>query len=168
MPSNQRRTPASVVALGGILAALAVVIMSLGTLIPVATYTCPMLCMLILRLVLVSCGRRIAWAWYGAVAILSLLFSPDKEAAAVFAFLGYYPIVKPWMDRKKLSWLWKGLLFNSSVLLMYWLLLNLLGVTAISEDFAQLGKVMTLVLLILGNLVFFLLDKALGKQIKRR
>jgi len=51
---------------------------------------------------------------------------------------------------------------------MYWLLLNLLGVTAISEDFAQLGKVMTLVLLILGNLVFFLLDKALGKQIKRR
>ena len=33
-----KRTPASSVALGGVLAALAVVIMSLGTIIPVATY----------------------------------------------------------------------------------------------------------------------------------
>ena len=38
-----KRTPAGVVALGGVLAALAVVIMSMGTLIPVATYVCPML-----------------------------------------------------------------------------------------------------------------------------
>ena len=45
--------------------------------------------------VLKTCGVRIAWAWYGAVAILSLLLAPDKEAAAVFAFLGYYPIVTP-------------------------------------------------------------------------
>ena len=80
------------------MAALAVVIMSLGTLIPVATFVCPVLCMLILQLVLKLCGSRIAWAWYGAVAILSLLMAPDKEAAAVFLFLGYYPVVKPRMD----------------------------------------------------------------------
>ena len=83
-----KRTPASSVALGGVLAALAVVIMSLGTIIPVATYVCPMLCALLLQAVLKTCGVRIAWAWYGAVAILSLLLAPDKEAAAVFAFLG--------------------------------------------------------------------------------
>ena len=49
-------------AVGGMLAALAVVLMSLGGLIPMATYVCPMLAMLILQLVLQLCGRRIGWA----------------------------------------------------------------------------------------------------------
>lgn len=98
-----KRTPAGVVALGGVLAALAVVIMSMGTLIPVATYVCPMLCAILLQVVLKTCGSRIAWAWYGAVAVLSLLLAPDKEAAAVFAFIGYYPILKPQLDRSKLK-----------------------------------------------------------------
>ena len=47
-----KRTPATVMALGGILAALAVVIMSLGGMIPVATYVVPVLCMLLLQVVL--------------------------------------------------------------------------------------------------------------------
>ena len=84
------------------MAALAIVIMCLGGLIPFATFVCPMLCCMITKLVLSMCGKRIAWAWYGAVAILSVLMAPDKEAAAVFVFLGYYPIVKPWMDKRKL------------------------------------------------------------------
>ena len=51
------------VALGGMMAALAVVIMCMGGIIPVATYVCPMLCALLLALVLRFVGRRIAWAW---------------------------------------------------------------------------------------------------------
>ena len=155
-------------ALGGVLGALAVVIMSMGTLIPAATYVCPMLCAIILKLVLNTCGRRIAWAWYGAVAILSVLMAPDKEAAAVFAFVGYYPIVKPALDRRRLSWLWKGLLFNTSVLAMYWLLMHLFGMTQITQEFEGLGIAMTAVLLILGNVTFFLLDRLLGTRFKRR
>ena len=162
---NQRRkTPASVMALGGVMAALAVVIMSLGGLIPVATYVIPMLCAVLLQLVLVSCGKRIAWAWYGAVALLSVLLSPDKEAAAVFVFLGYYPIVKPRLDRAKPSWLWKGLLFNGSVGVMYFLLLELFGMAELGEDFTEFGMVMLLVLLAMGNLTFFLLDRLLGMR----
>ena len=86
---QNKRTPAANIALGGILAALAVVVMSMGTLIPVATYVCPMLCAILLQMVLKLCGRRMAWAWYGAVTLLSLLMAPDKEAAAVFLALGY-------------------------------------------------------------------------------
>lgn len=159
-----KRTPASVVALGGVLAALAVIIMNLGGLIPVATYVCPMLCMMLLQVVRKTCGDRIAWAWYGAVAILSLLLSPDKEAAAVFAFLGYYPIVKPRLDRLKGKWLWKGLLFNGATLLMYWLLMNLFGMAQIAAEFQEMGVVMTVVTLILGNVTFFLLDRLLGMR----
>ena len=59
---------------------------------------CPMLCAMLLAVVLRLTGRRIAWAWYAAVAVLSLLLGPDKEAAAVFLFLGYSPIIKPWID----------------------------------------------------------------------
>ena len=82
------KRPAYSVALGGLLGALAVVIMGLGTLVPIATYVCPMVCIVLTQVVLKICGRRIAWAWYGAVAILSCLMAPDKEAAAVFVILG--------------------------------------------------------------------------------
>jgi hypothetical protein len=160
------RTKAGPIALGGILAALAVVIMSLGGLIPVATYVCPMLCAMLQFTVLRFCGRRIAWAWYGAVAILSLLLGPDKEAAAVFVFLGYYPILKPKMDRLPMKWLWKGLLFNGATLIMYWLLIRLFGMAQIAAEFSELGTVMTAVMLVLGNVIFFLLDKILDKYAK--
>lgn len=160
------RSKASDMALGGVLAALAVVIMSLGGLIPAATFVCPMLCMLILTIVLKRCGRRTAWAWYGAVAILSLLLGPDKEAAAVFVFLGYYPILKPKLDSLPCKWLWKALFFNAAILLMYWLLMNLFGMAELTEEFAEMGALMTAVTLILGNVCFFLLDLVLSRRFR--
>lgn len=163
-----KRTPAANIALGGVLAALAVVIMSMGTLIPVATYVCPMLCAMILQMVLKTCGVRMAWAWYGAVAILSLLLAPDKEAAAVFGFLGYYPIVKPRLDRLKGKWFWKALLFNICTLTMYWLLMHMFGLDQITAEFEEMGTVMTVITLLLGNVVFFLLDRLLGMRFRRK
>lgn len=155
-------------ALGGVLAALAVVIMCMGGLIPVATFVCPMLCMLLLTAVKGRIGNRNAWAWYGAVAILSLLMGPDKEAAAVFAFLGYYPIIKPIMDALPLKWLWKVLFFNAVILAMYWLLMNLFGMAQLIREFEEMGTVMTVVTLILGNVTFFLLDRLLVPGLKFR
>lgn len=163
-----KRNSAQKIALGGLMAALAIVIMCLGGLIPFATFVCPMLCCMITKLVLSMCGKRIAWAWYGAVAILSVLMAPDKEAAAVFVFLGYYPIVKPWMDKLKLSWLWKGLLFNCAILLMYWLLIHILGLSEIANDYEEAGTVLTVVMLLLGNVTFFMLDLVLGRRLMRR
>ena len=161
-------TQARKTALGGMLAALAVVLMTMGGMIPVATYVVPMICMLILKLVASLCGIRIAWAWYGAVTLLGLLLCPDKEAAAVFAALGYYPIVKPQLDRTKLPWLWKGVLFNGSILLLYWILLNLFGIGELVQEFEGMGAVMTAVLLVMGNAVFLLLDKVLGRSFGNR
>lgn len=167
--NQKRKTPASTMALSGVLAALAVVIMSLGGLIPVATYVSPMLCALLLQMVLISCGARIAWAWYGAVAFLAVLLSPDKEAAAVFVFLGYYPIIKPKLDKLPLRALWKGILFNASVAVMYYLLLRLFGMEALSQEFAEMGVGMLAILLLMGNVTFFLLDRLLGmEKLKKR
>ena len=163
---QNNHTPAAIIALGGVLAALAVVIMSLGTLIPVATYVCPMVSMLILQLVRKRCGSRIAWAWYGTVSILSLLMAPDKEAAAVFLALGYYPILKPKLDRRKGKWLWKLLFFNAVTLLAYWLMMHLLGFDQITAEFAEMGIVLTAVMLLLGNVTFILLDQLLEKKFR--
>ena len=161
-----RRNSAADIALGGILAALAVAITCLGGLIPLSTFVCPMLSMLILALVRKRCGNRIAWAWYGAVAILGALLSPDKEAAAVFVFLGYYPILKPKLESLPLKWLWKALLFNAAVLLMYWVLMHVFGMALILQEFQEMGAVMTLVTLVLGNLTFLLLDRLLSIRFK--
>lgn len=165
---NRKRTPASGMALGGVLAALAVVIMSLGGMIPVATYVCPVIVMLLLQTVLHFCGRKTAWAWYGAVSILSVLMCPDKEAAFVLLFLGYYPIIKPWMDRKKGAWFLKAMFFNAVILILYWLLLHLMGMTALQQEFREMGRALTVSLLFLGNVTFFMLDFILGRRLVRR
>lgn len=165
---NKRRTPAYAIALGGSLAALAVTIMSLGTLIPIATYVCPVLCMVVLNILAMICGERISWAWYGAVALLSALLAPDKEAAAMFAFLGYYPLIKPKLDKTRLKWLWKILFFNVTILAAYWFLMHLLGMAAIAEEFREMGAVLTAAMLLLGNLTLFLLDRLLSRDFRRK
>ena len=54
-------------ALGGMLTAVSVVIMCLGSVIPINTYVCPVLCILVTRPVLDRCGRRIGWCYYLAI-----------------------------------------------------------------------------------------------------
>lgn len=163
-----RRNSAKFVALGGVMAALAVVIMCLGGLIPLSTFVCPMLCAVLLMIVLRITGSRIAWAWYGAVSILSLLLGPDKEAAAVFLFLGYYPIVKPWLDKRKLSFVWKFLLFNASIFAMYGLLIYVFGLAEVASEFAEMGIIMAIITLVLGNITLFMFDFLLTLIRKRK
>lgn len=165
---EKMQTSVRAMAFGGMMAALAVVIMCLGGLIPLATFICPLICMLILQFVAKLCGQRIGWAWYGAVAMLSLLMGPDKEGAALFLFLGFYPLVKPRLDRLPLRWLWKAILFNGDILLMYTLLIHLFGMADLGDEFQQMGTVLLIITLVLGNVTFFLLDKILGKKIGRK
>ena len=57
--------------------------------------------------------------------------------------------------------------FNGSVVVMYWLLIQLLGLSQVMEDFEGMGAAMLAALLILGNVTFFLLDRLLGKRKKK-
>ena len=163
-----RRNGAKNVALGGVMAALALVVMCLGGMIPLATYVCPMICAVLLMVVLKRVGSRVAWAWYGAVSILSILLGPDKEAAAVFVFLGYYPILKPWLDRRKLAILWKLMLFNAAIFAMYGVLIYVFGLADLAAEFQELGAVLTIVTLVLGNATLIMLDVLLTLLEKRK
>ena len=164
MQNNTKR-----IALGGMLAGVAVVIMCLGGLIPVATYVCPMLCCLTQFLVLRFCGRKLAWTWFVVVCILSIAVGPDKEAVLVFAAIGYYPILKPYFDRYKLGILLKLALFNASIFAAYGVLMRFMGMEELISENMEFGLIGLAVIIILGNITFFLLDKLLtimGRRIR--
>ena len=148
------------IAFGGVTAALAAVIVSLGGMIPVATYVSPMLCCVLLLFVVKRCGNRIAWAWYVAVCIIGLLVGPDKEAALVFIVLGYYPIIKPKVDKLHLRWLVKLAIFNVSIAISYILFFAVVGIE--DPSMTPGGIVLGVILVLMGNLTFFLVDRLLS------
>lgn len=157
MPRSEVRR----IALGGMLAAVAVVVMCLGGLIPVATYVCPMICVMTQYLVLHFCGKRIGWAWFAVVTLLGLLMSPDKEAAVVLLAIGYYPLIKGNLEQSKFCVLFKLLFFNISIVTAYTIMLYLLGMQEVAAENLEFGLVGLVVILLLGNITFFLLDRLL-------
>lgn len=150
------------IALGGMLAAVAVVIMCLGGFIPIATYVCPMLCCMTQLIVLRFCGKRMAWTWFAVVSVLGVILSPDKEAAMVFLAIGYYPLIKPYFDRVKLGFLLKLLFFNASVFTIYGFMIYLMGMQEIASENMEFGLIGLSMILVLGNITFLLLDKLLA------
>ena len=153
MQSNHTK----VIALGGVLAAVAIVIMCLGGLIPGATYICPVLCTLLGNMIQKLCGRRHAWEWYSAVSLLSILLTPDKEAAIVYILLGYYPYIKPYFDKFKFRIIFKFLYFNFITIIAYLFMLWVFGQIQILDESAILGTMGILIVLILANVTFLCL-----------
>lgn len=148
-------------ALGGMMTALSVVIMSLGSLIPVNTYLCPVLCILVNRTVLERCGKKIGWCYYLSVMVLSLLLAPDREAALVYAFLGYYPMVRPWFQRLgPLALAVKLVFFTLAGAVSYAVLLLVMGAGAAMAD----GWLLTAVTVLLWDVLFLLVDRLLGRK----
>ena len=162
-----RRNETKRIALAGILAALAIVIMCFGAMIPFLTYVTPMLCCIMQCVVFRFCGSHLSWTWYTSVSILSLLLCPDKEATMAFAALGYYPLIKISLEKYKFAPVLKILFFNISVLLMYSVLIYLLGMQDLLKESMDLGYIGLAAMLVLGNLTFFILDRLLSMVIRK-
>ena len=150
------------IALGGILAAIAVVIMCMGGLIPFATYISPMLCCLTQLLVLRLCGKRVAWTWYFVVCLLSAFLCADKEAVTVFVILGYYPMIKSMIDQLKFRSILKIAYFNFSICIGFCFFARLIGINVATVDDSEFGIIGLGVILLLGNATFLLMDKLLS------
>lgn len=152
-------------ALCGLMAALSVVILTMGGLIPLATYACPILAMVCTVPVLRECGVRLSLAFYAAVSLLALLLAPDKELAFFYVFFGYYPILRPCLDRLKhpvLRIAAKCCIFTAAFTLMYLLILFLFRLEAVVEEFSAYSPWMVAGLLLLGVLTLLFFDRALG------
>ena len=152
-------------ALTGMLCALAVVIMMLGGVIPLATFCCPALAGLMLVPVFVECGEKLSWCAYAAISVLSLILCPDKEAALLFAFIGYYPILRWRLDqlRSRLIRVVAKLgVFNLAVLAMYALSILVLQMDQILREYQEMGLALTIACLLIGNITLLLYDRLIA------
>lgn len=156
-------------ALGGVMAALTVVILCLGGLIPLATFACPLLAMACLIPVVCRYGAGTALTVYAGAGFLSLFLCADKELAFLYAFLGWYPAFRPRLERlssKAVKAAVKCLLFSLAMTAMYLLLIYLFRMEAIAAEFAEYSGIAAAGLLVLGNVTFLLFDRAFGQLTK--
>lgn len=149
----------------GMAAALCVALMLLGAVFPVAMFIAPAAASFLIATVCVECGKKMALTAYGAVSLLGLLFVPDKEVALLFTvLLGYYPLLKPRLDRIRSAVLRGGcklLLCNAAVLGMYSLLLVFFPAGEVSQELRATALALTAATLAIGNVAFLLYDRAL-------
>lgn len=149
------------IALSGVLTALAVVILLLGGLIPLTTFCCPMLAILVLLPIQIECGSRIAWAAWAAVSLIALLMVPDRELSLFYVFFGWYPLLKPHVDPcriRLLRILCKVLFCSVSIAVIYALLIFIFQLDAILAEFQTASAVLNLATLIAANISFLLMD----------
>ena len=160
-----KRSKSAEIALCGMMTALAVVILCLGGLIPLATFCCPVLASLVLLPVMQRWGRRDAALVWAASALLGLLLGPDKEAAGIYLVLGYYPALQPALNRKRplVRWCAKLLLFNTATLALYAVLIFVLGLDALVQEYRETGTALLLATLAMGNAAFLVYDLALTR-----
>ena len=160
------RTQSRRIALCGLLTALAVTLLMLGGIIPLATFCAPLLAIAVLLPVLAEFGPRYAWAAWAAVSILTLLLAADRELALVYLFFGWYPILRPRLEtipNRVLRLLSKIALCNLLIGAMYGLALFVFQMEALAAEFAGASAALLLSTLVLGNIVFLLMDKVLGR-----
>lgn len=162
-----RNPMAKRMAFGGVLAALALVITGFGGLLPVATYIIPVVCCLLLQAVILLCGRKTGLAWYLAVGLLSVFLGADKEAGIIFLFMGHYPLIRRQFSGNRFHWLLKLLFFNLSILIIYGFLMRFFGLEILSENSSTVISWMELLLVVLGNCVFLLLEHLLAVMDKK-
>jgi hypothetical protein len=137
----------------GILSALGVICLSVGSLIEVMDLSMIMIASFLIAFAVIEMGKRWAWLIWGVTALLSLLLLPNKLAALLYLMGGMYPIVKSVLERLRplLSWAGKLVAFNGVQILFLLIARELFGMTGL--DFSHSWGV-----LLFNNVLFILFD----------
>ena len=160
---NKSKRNTSAVALGGILAAIGVTSMYLGSFIEVLDLTVAVVASLFCIIAVIEIDKRWAVGIYAATALLSVLLLPNKFPAAVYLlFAGYYPIVKEIIEgrirSRIVAFVIKLAIFN----------LAFAAIVAVSIFVLKLpieGGYIAVALAALGNVTFVIYDIALTRLI---
>ena len=160
MGKNTRR-----VAVSGMMVALATAILLMGGVIPAATFTGPALAGLLLVPVLAEGGRRMALGAWLAISALGLMLCADKEAALLFAFLGWYPAMKWPLEARLKSWprvAVKLLLWNLCAGAMAALIFFVFRMDQVIAEYREMSRAMLIVFILLANVTLLIYDRLLG------
>ena len=153
------------IALCGVFSSLAVVIM-LTAYFPYATYAIPAIAGLIFALINVELGYKWALGAYISTAIITA-FLCEKESAMLFVFFfGYYPIIKGMIEGRMFGFfekLLKHIIFTFTMVIAYVIIVKVLLIPL--DETGEFGRYFALVLLALGNFVFYVYDIGLTRVI---
>ena len=160
----------------GVLCALAIVVMMLGSLIGVGTYAAPLIAIWLLLPVLGLFGRKAALTVFVAVALIGFMVLPDRELALIYCAFGWWPAAKPLIDRipgKALRFLVKLVIYLALILLFLYLVYSILGIQK-TEDIAVKiywlpglpipFTVIDFVVIVIGAAMFFYCDYSLDRM----
>lgn len=163
----KQKNNSRLIAFGGIMAALSLVLMLLTAVIPVMDYGLPAVCGFLTTLVVIECGEKFAGVCYGAVAILSLVLVPSKESAILYLILfGWYPIAKRRIEMLRkpvIEWVLKMLCMAVPVGAASLISIRLLGIEGFFGE--MLSPVAIAVFYLAAAAAFVLYDIALTKLI---
>lgn len=155
------------IALCGILCAICVIMMFFTGVIPIGAYILPAVAGIVIWIIYQEINLKWALLSYSAVALLALLLTPDIESKLLFAaFFGYYPAVRDKLAAikpKALSLVLRFASFNIPVVIIYFLLLNVMGMSDLLEDFAGFGEWAVIIFWALGNFIFICYDICLDQ-----
>ena len=168
-------------ALGGIISALAVVVMLITYFSPLLVYTAPPFAGILLIVIVNEIGYRWAFGTYVAISLLSVFLIADKESAVYFAmFFGYYPILKLLLDSKVqarlLRVIIKIIVFNLSIAASVALCVFVFHIPY--DDLTEKGPALPIIFLVMLNLLLYVYDRLItalqmmyrnkiGKRIKK-
>ncbi len=165
--SNRERSrrQSTKIAFCGLIVALSVALMLAGGLIPVATYCAPLYAGVLLLPILMEYGKKTAWTAYAAIALVSLMLCPDKEAAIFFLFCGHYPALKGELDRirfKPLRLALKLMVYNGLFCVMYAIMAYVLGMHEVLAEFDEMNGWVTAAFAVLLNFCMLLYDRLIA------
>ena len=152
--------PSLRVSIGGVVAALGLVLMFLTSIVPFGTYALPTLAGILLVIVVIEIGYPFALSVFAATALLSMLIVTDKEAALLYtAFFGYYPVIKALIERirsRAVQYIVKYALFNACMIAVFYLAIWVFSVP--TDSFVVFGVYLPWAFLLAGNVFFLLYD----------
>lgn len=147
-------------ALGGIVSAMAVVIMLSTYLSPFLVYTAPPFAGLLMLITVNELGYKWSTGVYFTVSVLSIFLIADKESAVFYSmFFGYYPILSVFLQtkikNKKIRYVLKLLIYNIAVTIAF---LICTFVLAIDYDDFENTTIFIVSFVLLMNLLFVAYD----------
>jgi len=143
--------------------------MMLTGIFPFLTYALPAISGFLFSIIVIEINVKWAFTSYITVSVLSMFLVPDKESAFFFVLLfGHYPILKYLIEtkiNKHFRYIIKSIVFNLSVSFTYLLLVYILRLPLLTNEFSSYSNIFLALLLLFGNVIFCIYDIALSQLI---
>ncbi|MBQ1436073.1 MAG: hypothetical protein IIZ19_09280 [Clostridia bacterium] len=150
-------------ALGGILAAFALILLFLANLSNVLDICLVVIASMVMFVGVIELGRKWMLIMYAAVTLLALLLVPIRAPLIMFAlFLGYYPFVKSLTEQLKqrsAEYVIKFAVFNAAAVIC------MVFFKTLFFENVTLTNMMAIIFVIIANGLFLLYDIAMTRLI---